>query len=35
MLERTIVINGFSKSYAMTGWRLGFACGPRISWNIC
>ena len=28
MLERTIVINGFSKSYAMTGWRLGFACGP-------
>ena len=29
MLERTIVINGFSKSYAMTGWRLGFACGPN------
>ena len=29
MLERTIVINGFSKSYAMTGWRLGFACGPK------
>lgn len=28
MLERTIVINGFSKSYAMTGWRLGFTCGP-------
>ncbi|NLK73956.1 MAG: aminotransferase class I/II-fold pyridoxal phosphate-dependent enzyme [Clostridiales bacterium] len=26
--ERTIVINGFSKSYAMTGWRLGFATGP-------
>lgn len=30
MLERTIVINGFSKSYAMTGWRLGYACGPRV-----
>lgn len=29
MIERTIVINGFSKSYAMTGWRLGFACGPK------
>lgn len=29
MRERTIVINGFSKSYAMTGWRLGYACGPR------
>lgn len=29
MLERTIVINGFSKSYAMTGWRLGYACGPK------
>ncbi len=28
MWERTIVVNGFSKSYAMTGWRLGFACGP-------
>ncbi len=28
MRERTIVINGFSKSYAMTGWRLGYACGP-------
>ncbi len=28
MLERTILINGFSKSYAMTGWRLGYACGP-------
>lgn len=28
--ERTIVINGFSKSYAMTGWRLGYACGPRV-----
>lgn len=30
MKERTIVINGFSKSYAMTGWRLGYACGPRL-----
>ncbi len=30
MRERTIVINGFSKSYAMTGWRLGYACGPRV-----
>ncbi len=29
MQERTILINGFSKSYAMTGWRLGYACGPR------
>lgn len=29
MKERTIVVNGFSKSYAMTGWRLGFAVGPR------
>ncbi len=28
MRERTVVINGFSKSYAMTGWRLGYACGP-------
>lgn len=28
--ERTIVINGFSKSYAMTGWRLGYAVGPEI-----
>ena len=27
--ERTILINGFSKSYAMTGWRLGYACGPK------
>ena len=30
MKERTILINGFSKSYAMTGWRLGYACGPRV-----
>ena len=29
MAERTIVINGFSKAYAMTGWRLGYACGPK------
>jgi aminotransferase len=29
MRERTIVINGFSKSHAMTGWRLGYACGPQ------
>lgn len=30
MKERIIVINGFSKSYAMTGWRLGYACGPKV-----
>jgi aminotransferase len=30
MKERTILINGFSKSYAMTGWRLGYAAGPSI-----
>ena len=30
MLERTILINGFSKSYAMTGWRLGYACAPKV-----
>lgn len=30
MKERTIVINGFSKSHAMTGWRLGYACGPAV-----
>ena len=29
MQERTIYINGFSKAYAMTGWRLGYACGPK------
>ncbi len=28
MWERTVTVNGFSKSYAMTGWRLGYACGP-------
>ena len=30
MKERTIMINGFSKAYAMTGWRLGYACGPEL-----
>ncbi len=30
MKERTIVINGFSKAYAMTGWRLGYAMGPKV-----
>ena len=29
MQERTILINGFSKGFAMTGWRLGYACGPQ------
>ena len=29
MKERTLLINGFSKAYAMTGWRLGYACGPK------
>ena len=29
MYERTIVLNGFSKSFAMTGWRLGYAAGPK------
>ena len=29
MRERTILINGFSKGHAMTGWRLGYACGPE------
>ncbi len=29
MRERTITVNGFSKAFSMTGWRLGFACGPR------
>ena len=29
MKERTILINGFSKGFAMTGWRLGYACGPK------
>lgn len=29
MSERTVLLGGFSKSYAMTGWRIGYACGPR------
>ena len=29
MRERTIVVNGFSKAYSMTGWRMGYACGPQ------
>lgn len=29
MRERTITVNGFSKAYSMTGWRLGYACGPE------
>lgn len=30
MRERTLVINGFSKGFAMTGWRLGYVCGPKL-----
>ncbi len=30
MQERTVLINGFSKSYSMTGWRLGYACAPKV-----
>ena len=30
MKDRTVLINGFSKSYAMTGWRLGYACAPEL-----
>jgi aminotransferase len=30
MKERTVLINGFSKAYAMTGWRLGYACAPNV-----
>ncbi len=30
MRERTVYINGFSKAYAMTGWRLGYACAPKL-----
>ena len=30
MKERTVLINGFSKAYAMTGWRLGYACAPDV-----
>ena len=29
MKERTVLVNGFSKSHAMTGWRMGYACGPK------
>lgn len=29
MTDKTIVLNGFSKAFAMTGWRLGYACGPK------
>ena len=29
MKERCVIINGFSKTYSMTGWRMGYACGPR------
>ena len=29
MWERTLLVNGFSKAYSMTGWRMGFLCGPR------
>ena len=29
MKERTVVVNGFSKAFAMTGWRMGYACGPQ------
>lgn len=34
MWERTIVVNGFSKAYAMTGWRLGYAAGPKPVMDI-
>jgi aminotransferase len=30
MKERTVVVGGFSKAFAMTGWRIGFACGPSV-----
>lgn len=33
--ERTIIVNGFSKSYAMTGWRLGYCAGPRQVIDVC
>ena len=35
MKERTIVVNGFSKAYAMTGWRIGFAAGPEWVIKAC
>ena len=31
MRERTVIVDGFSKSYAMTGWRLGYAIAPKSS----
>ncbi len=34
MWERTITLNGFSKAFAMTGWRMGFACGPRAVMEV-
>ncbi len=34
MHERTIVINGFSKSFAMTGWRVGFLCAPKEALQV-
>ncbi|MDO4960764.1 MAG: aminotransferase class I/II-fold pyridoxal phosphate-dependent enzyme [Eubacteriales bacterium] len=33
MRERTVVVNGFSKAFAMTGWRLGYAAGPAVIMN--
>ncbi|MDQ0216499.1 aminotransferase [Oikeobacillus pervagus] len=35
MQERTILINGFSKGFAMTGWRLGFCCAPKEISHAC
>ena len=35
MKERTLLINGFSKAFAMTGWRLGYACGDRDVAEMC
>ena len=35
MRERTVVVNGFSKSHAMTGWRMGYVCGQGKSQNKC
>ena len=34
MWERTVTLNGFSKAFAMTGWRMGFACGPRAVMEV-
>src|SRR5690625_7543507 len=33
MRERTVLLGGFSKNYAMTGWRIGYACAPRDVYN--